>query len=258
MGSLDGKVAMVTGATSGIGRAVAVAFATEGAMVLGCGRDAAALETLATNLSDRGFAQKCDVTSEADIEAAVKAVVDHYGGLDIAFNCAGMGGLSFVKDADLKVAEDIWRTNVLGVIASMKHESRAMLARGGGSIINVSSASGRQSAAGLSAYCSSKAAVDMLTQTAAIELGEHNIRVNAIAPGTTITRMAAWTKLPGVEHAITSVTPLGRLGRKDDMIGMALLLAGDTGSFITGQVLYVDGGLALPSFPDIRTLLPGV
>ena len=98
----------------------------------------------------------------------------------------------------------------------------------------------------------------MLTQTAAIELGADGIRVNAIAPGTTMTRMAAWTKLPGVEDAITGVTPLGRLGRKDDMIGMALLLAGDAGSFITGQVLYVDGGLALPAFPDLRTLLPGV
>jgi NAD(P)-dependent dehydrogenase (short-subunit alcohol dehydrogenase family) len=258
VGVLDGKMAMVTGATSGIGRTVALAFAREGARVVGCGRDAAALDLLAAELGARGFSQRCDVTNEAEIESAVAAAVERFGGLDIAFNCAGMSGLSFVKDADLEVAENIWRTNVLGILACMKHQSRAMIARGSGSIINVSSASGTQVATGLSAYSSSKAALDMLTRTAAVELGEHQIRVNALAPGTTITRMTSWTKLPGVEDAIAAVTPLGRLGRKDDMVGLALLLASDAGSFITGQVLNVDGGLAIPAFPDLRKLLPGV
>jgi len=258
MGTLDGKVALVTGATSGIGRAVALAYADEGARVLGVGRDEAALASLADEIGDRGAALRCDVTVESDVDAAVRACVERFGGLDVAFNAAGMGGLSFVKDADLALAEQIWRANVLGTLACMKHESRAMIERGGGSIINVSSASGVQSATGLSAYCGSKAAVDMMTRTAAIELGEHAIRVNALAPGTTMTRMAAWTKLPGVEDAIAAATPLGRLGRKDDMVGMSLLLASDAGAFITGQVLYVDGGLSLSAFPDLRTLLPGL
>lgn len=258
MGALDGKVAFVTGATSGIGRAVALAFAAEGALVLGVGRDEGALASLAVELGARGAVLRCDVTVEADVEAAVQACVERFGGLDVAFNAAGMGGLSFVKDADLALAEQIWRTNVLGTLACMKYESRAMIGRGAGAIINVSSASGAQVATGLSAYCGSKAAVDMMTRAAAVELGEHGIRVNALAPGTTMTRMAAWTKLPGVEDAIAAATPLGRLGRKSDMVGMALLLAGEAGAFITGQVLYVDGGLSLPAFPDLRTLLPGL
>ena len=258
MGTLDGKVAFVTGATSGIGRAVALAFADAGARVLGVGRDEAALASLAGDLGGRGAATRCDVTIESEVEAAVRACVERFGGLDVAFNAAGMGGLSFVKDADLGLAEQIWRANVLGTLACMKHESQAMIERGGGSIINVSSASGTQAATGLAAYSGSKAAVDMMTRTAAVELGEHEIRVNAMAPGTTMTRMTGWTKLPGVEEAIAAATPLGRLGRKSDMAGMALLLASDAGAFITGQVLYVDGGLALPAFPDLRRLLPGL
>ena len=258
MGTLDGRVALVTGATSGIGRAVALAYAGEGARVLGVGWEEASLASLADELGERGAALRCDVTVEADVEEAVRAAVERFGGLDIAFNAAGMGGLSFVKDADLALAEQIWRANVLGTLACMKHESQAMIERGGGSIINVSSASGAQVATGLSAYSGSKAAIDMMTRTAAIELGEHGIRVNALAPGTTMTRMAAWTKLPGVEEAISAATPLGRLGRKGDMVGVALLLASEAGSFITGQVLYVDGGLAVPAFPDLRKLLPGL
>ena len=254
---LDGKVALVTGATSGIGRAVALAYADAGARVVGAGRDEAALATLQQELGDRGIARRCDVTVESDVESTVAAAVERFGGLDIAFNSAGMGGLSFVKDADLKAAEDIFRLNVIGIMSSMKHESRAMIARGGGSIINVSSASGVQPCRGLSAYCASKAAVDMMTRTAALELGERNVRVNALAPGTTLTRMTAWTQMPGVEDAVAAATPLGRLGRTDDMLGMALLLAGDAGAFITGQVLTVDGGISIPAFIDVTKLFRG-
>jgi NAD(P)-dependent dehydrogenase (short-subunit alcohol dehydrogenase family) len=252
MGRLDGKVAFVTGATSGIGREVALAFATEGARVMGCGRDDGALDSLDAELAGRGAMHRCDVTVDSDVEAAVAATVEHFGRLDIAFNCAGVGGMSTIRAGDLALAEQIWRTNVLGVLACMKHESRAMT--GGGSIINVSSSSGVQAAAGLAAYCGSKAAVDQITRVAAIELGPHGIRVNALAPGTTATRMTAWTNLPGVEDAVTAATPLGRLGRTEDMVGMAVLLASDAASFITGQVLYVDGGVGLSQFPNVRPL----
>jgi NAD(P)-dependent dehydrogenase (short-subunit alcohol dehydrogenase family) len=255
MGALDGKVAFVTGATSGIGRAVALAYAAEGASVAGCGRDEAALASLAGDLGDRGIALPCDVTDESSIETAVRDTVERLGGLDVAFNCAGMGGMSTIRAGDLAVAEQIWRTNVLGVLACMKYQSRIMAERGGGSIINVSSASGVQAAAGLAAYCGSKAAVDMITRAAAVELGPHHIRVNALAPGTTLTRMTEWTQLPGVEDSVAAATPLGRLGQPGDMTGMAILLASDASSFITGQVLYVDGGVSLSAFPDIRKLL---
>lgn len=256
MGVLDGKVAMVTGATSGIGRAVALAYASEGAKVIGCGRDVNALASLQSELGERGVARRCDVTLEADIEATVSDAFERYGQLDIAFNCAGMGGMSTIRAGDLDLADQIWQTNVRSVLACMKHQSRAMATGGGGSIINVSSASGVQASAGLSAYCASKAAVDMLTKVAAVELGTHSIRVNALAPGTTTTRMTAWTQLPGIEDAVAGATPLGRLGQVEDMVGMALLLASDASAFITGQILYVDGGLSLPAFPDIRKMFP--
>ncbi len=256
MGTLDGKVAMVTGATSGIGRAVALAYASEGATVMGCGRDPDALTSLQSELGERGVARSCDVTVEVDIETTVAEAVQRFGRVDIAFNCAGMGGMSTIRAGDLDLADQIWQTNVRSVLACMKHQSRAMATGGGGSIINVSSASGVQASAGLSAYCASKAAVDMLTKTAAVELGAHNIRVNALAPGTTTTRMTVWTQLPGIEDAVAAATPLGRLGQVEDMAGMALLLASDASAFITGQILYVDGGLSLPVFPDIRKLLP--
>ena len=257
MMQLEGKVALVTGATSGIGRTIALAYVAEGARVVGVGRDEAALVELQSELGENGVAQRCDVTVEADVERAVATAVERYGGLDVAFNSAGMGGMSPVKHADLAASEAIFRLNVLGILSSMKHESRAMIERGGGSIINVSSASGVQPARGLAAYCASKAAVDMLTRTAAIELGERNVRVNALAPGTTLTRMTAWTQMPGVEAAVVGVTPLGRLGRTDDMVGAAVLLASDAGAFITGQIITVDGGLSVPAFPDIAKLLRG-
>ena len=153
MAMLDGKTAIVTGATHGIGRAVAIAYAAEGASVVACGRDEAALAALAAEIGARCVAQRADVQSEADVEAAVRAALDRFGGLDIAFNAAGTGGTtSLVRNADLAAAEETWRTNVLGVLACMKHQSRAMRQRGRGSIINVSSLSGKMPAKAMAAY----------------------------------------------------------------------------------------------------------
>ena len=255
MGALDGKTALVTGASHGIGRAMALAFADAGAHVVACGRDAVALDSLETELGERGCTQRADVELEADIEAAVGVAIERYGGLDIALNAAGTGGApSLVRNAALAVAEQIWRTNVLGVLASMKHESRAMRARGGGSIINISSLSGSMPAKAMAAYCGSKAAVNMMTEVAALELGEFGIRVNAISPGAIDTRMTEWMKLPGVGEAIVAETPLGRIGQTDDLTGMAVFLASDASSFVTGQVFHADGGASLMRYPDLPAL----
>lgn len=255
MGELEGKVALVTGATHGIGRAIAVAFAADGASVVACGRDEAALASLAAEIGDGCHAQRADVTVEADIDAAVQAAVTRFGGLDIAYNAAGTGGMtSTIRNNDLAIAEDIWRTNVLGILASMKYESRAMRERGGGTIVNVSSLSAKMPAKAMAAYCGSKAAVNMMTEVAALELAEYGIRVNAIGPGAIETRMTDWMNLPGVGEAIIGETPLARIGQTSDLVGLSVLLASDASSFITGQVFYADGGAGLQKYPDLIQL----
>jgi NAD(P)-dependent dehydrogenase (short-subunit alcohol dehydrogenase family) len=252
---LDGKTAIVTGATHGIGRAIAIAYASEGAHVVACGRDEPALASLAAAIGGRCVAQRADVQSEADIEAAVRIATERFGGLDIALNAAGTGGsTSLVRNADLAAAEETWRTNVLGVLACMKHESRVMRQRGRGTIINVSSLSGKMPAKAMAAYCGSKAAVNMMTEVAALELGEFGVRVNAIGPGAIDTRMTEWMKLPGIGEAIVSETPLGRIGQTGDLTGLALYLASDASSFVTGQVFYADGGASLMRYPDLPAL----
>src|SRR5437588_3320131 len=218
--SMRGQAALVTGASHGIGRAIAVALAAEGANVVGCGRDEPALAALARETEGRCAAFRCDVTVESEIEAAVHEAVSRFGGLDVAVNSAGTGGtMSMVRNADLRLAEEIWRTNVLGVLGCMKHESRAMRQRGGGSIMNISSLSGKMPAKAMAAYCGSKAAVNMMTEVAALELAEFGIRVNAIGPGAIETRMTEWMNLPGFGEAIVSATPRGSVGRTADLTG---------------------------------------
>ncbi len=255
MPTLEHKVALVTGATHGIGRAIAIAYANEGASVVACGRDEEALVSLAAELGDHCAARRTDVTVEADVEAAVKLAVDRFGRLDIACNCAGTGGVpSLVRRADLAAAEDIWRTNVLGVLACMKHESAAMRAQGSGSIINISSLSAKMPAKSMAAYCGSKAAVNEMTEVAALEMAEFGVRVNAIAPGGIETRMLEWAKLPGINEALLDEIPLGRIGQTGDLTGMAVYLASDAASYVTGQIFYIDGGASMMRYPDLPKL----
>ncbi len=256
---LEGKTALITGASHGIGRAIAVAFGADGANVVACGRDEAALGSLAKEIGALCLPRVTDVTVEEDVEVTVAAAVSEFGGLDVAVNSAGTGGsMSMVRNADLRVAEEIWRTNVLGVLACMKHEARAMRPRRRGSIINISSLSGKMAAKAMSAYCGSKAAVNMMTEVAALELAEFDIRVNAIGPGAIETRMTEWLKLPGFEDATVNETPLRRVGTTDDLTGLALYLASDASSFVTGQVFYADGGASLMRYPDFPALFRAI
>ena len=259
MNLLDGKTALVTGATHGIGRAIAVAYMAEGANVVACGRDEAALESLSKETEGRCVAVRADVTLEDEVQAAVETAESRFGGLDVAVNSAGTGGsMSMVRNADLRVAEEILRTNVLGVLACLKHESRAMRQRVRGSIINISSLSGKMPAKAMAAYCGSKAAVNMMTEVAALELGEFGVRVNAIGPGAIETRMTEWLKLPGLEQATLDETPLRRIGQTDDLTGLALYLASDASSFVTGQIFYADGGASLMRYPDFPAMFRAI
>jgi 7-alpha-hydroxysteroid dehydrogenase len=258
MADMSGKVGFVTGGGSGIGLGIAMALARNGARLALMGRDGAKLAHAAA-----GFAHPTDVLTlagdvgnEADVERAVAATVERCGRLDLAVNAAGIGSFGGVADQSFESWAFTLRTNLDGTMLALKHEAAAMLKLGnGGAIVNVSSIAGILTHKMMSAYCVSKAGVEMLTRCAADELGEHRIRVNALRPGLVPTDLAA----PLAAHPLAranyeSLMPLGRLGTVEDIAAAALFLLSDAASWITGQVFAVDGGHTLRGGPDISLM----
>ncbi len=198
-----------------------------------------------------------DVGAEPDVERAIAATVERFGRLDLAANAAGTGSFGGVHDQPFESWSFTLRTNLDGTMLALKHETAAMLKLGnGGAIVNVSSIAGVLTHRMMSAYCVSKAGVEMLTRCAADELGEHKIRVNALRPGLVPTDLAA----PLASHPLAranyeSLMPLGRLGTVEDIAAAALFLLGDDASWITGQVFAVDGGHTLRGGPDITLMM---
>jgi len=252
---LNGKVALITGAGSGIGRATALRFAHEGANVcVGDLNEESAAETvrLIEGQSGKALAVRLNVTIAQEVEAAVQATVDHFGALHILHNNAGIGEKHSLL---LKLEEDEWErvfaVNAKGVFLGIKYGSAAMLKAGvSGSIINTASAAGIVGNPGYIAYASSKAACIHITRTAALELARSNIRVNAIAPAFTSTpmldAMASTYRDPArALQKLGDIIPLGRLGTTEDIANAALFLASDESSFMTGAVLVLDGGLTV-------------
>jgi NAD(P)-dependent dehydrogenase (short-subunit alcohol dehydrogenase family) len=248
MKSFHDKVALVTGGTSGIGRATAIAFAKEGAKVVVSGRrEAEGAETVKLIEAAGGIGKfiKADVSKEADIAALVAGTVAAYGRLDVAFNNAGIehtGAITDSSEADYRRTFDI---NVWGVLASMKHEIPALLKSGGGAIVNTSSVAGHIGMAGAAIYIASKHAVEGLTKSAALELAKQGIRVNAVAPAVIETEM--FNRFAGgpesdAAHYMKTLHPVGRFGQPEEVAETVLWLASDKASFITGQSLAVDGG----------------
>src|SRR4051794_8156988 len=245
----DGKVALVTGAGSGIGRASATAFAAAGASVAVIDRDEeAGRETVATiEAQNPGAAQffRCDVADEDDVAATVAAVVDAFGRLDAAHNNAGISPMTGgIVECEREVWDRILAVNLTGVWLGMKYEIPAMLATGGGAIVNTSSGAGLVGVAGLPAYVASKHGVVGLTKSAAIEYATRGVRVNAVCPGSTRTPMleAFMGGDPGMEKMMIAGAPQHRLASADEIAAAVVWLCSDAASFVTGVALPVDGG----------------
>ena len=249
-GKLTGKVAVVTGGASGIGLATARRFAAEGACVMIGDLDATALATAAAELGDRVVTQRCDVRVEADVEALVAGAVERFGSLDIAFANAGTGSFAAIVDADPVEWMRVIDVNLLGPLLTTKHAARHMPE--GGSIVLTASLNAVQPAARMSAYCCSKAALAMLAQVAALELGPAGIRVNAIGPGLVRTGLTEgmWM-VPGIVEDFDENAPLATTTSADDVAKLVTFLASDDASSISGCLYLVDRGAHTQRYPDM-------
>jgi len=249
MGKIDGKVAIITGASSGIGKATAILFAQEGAKVIVADvADELGEETvkLINEGGGRAIFVHTDVSKAEDVKNLVKTAVDTYGRLDIIFNNAGIEGVS-VDTANYpeNIFDKVLAVNLKGVWLGIKYAVPELLKNGGGSIINTASVAGLVGFAGLSAYNATKGGIIQLTKTAALEYAKQNIRVNCIAPGVIETPMVdRFLKgQPEAKAAFVQIEPVGRFGKPEEIAKAALFLASDDSSFVTGTVLVVDGGL---------------
>ena len=243
-----GKVAFVTGAASGIGRAAAVAFAAEGAHVAILDRSEDALQQTAEAVRSAGgevLAIACDVSSPDQVESAVARTVEAFGRLDIAFNNAGVENKAApVHEIDLAEWDRILGINLRGTFICMKNELAQMVAQGSGVVINTSSGAGIRGVAGGAAYAASKHAIIGLTRSAALDYAKHNIRVNAVLPGNIETPMMDRFTGGDIQKAI-DLEPVGRLGKPEEIAEAVLWMASDLGGFVTGASTVVDGGWSL-------------
>ena len=249
MGRLSGKVAIITGAASGMGRATAVRFAGEGAKIVIADLNKDGGESAARDCRENGsdaIFQKTDVSGEADVKAAVERAVKEFGRLDIIYNNAGLGGaVGPLENITVENWDKTMAILLRGVFLGMKYSIPAMRKAGGGSIISTASIAGIQGYAGIHPYSAAKAAVINLTRSAATELAKDKIRVNCICPGGINTPLIYGNVKGGQDSAaqfLSKMQPMPREGRPDDIANMALFLACDESEWITGAAMIVDGG----------------
>ncbi|MQA11892.1 MAG: glucose 1-dehydrogenase [Pseudonocardiaceae bacterium] len=242
MGELSGKVAVVTGGTRGIGYATARELAEAGSEVVLTGRDEAEAKQRADELGVSGMA--LNVTDAKAVGSAIRAVAKEHGQLDVVVANAGVLQDALVGMIREEAVDELLSTNVAGTIHTVQAAARAMMRRKTGAIVVLASIVGERGSAGQTAYAASKAAVGNVARSTAKELGRYGIRVNAVAPGVIETRMTAHLG-EEVRSRRVADTPLGRLGHPEEVARAIRFLVSDDASFITGQVLGVDGGLVL-------------
>ncbi|AJE47847.1 SDR family NAD(P)-dependent oxidoreductase [Celeribacter indicus] len=242
--SLAGKVAVVTGGASGMGEAITRRFLNSGAkvLVMDLGDQQAAVNAAGAEYFE------ADVSDPAAIEVALDHAVSLFGKLDIMVNNAGIGIYRPLEEIEPQKAENIFRINALGVIYGMSAASKRMTS--GGSIINIGSTSAITGISGLTEYSATKGAVGTATRTAAIELGLRNIRVNAINPGSIKTPMADKERSK-LSRSVGAITAMGRQGSPDEIAAAAHFFASDDASYVTGQVITVDGGWTVGTMPQV-------
>lgn len=263
--TLENRVAIVTGGSSGIGAASVALFLSEGAKVI-----IADLNEAEAPAADSGRCRfvRCDVTSEADVAALVGQAQEIFGGLDILFNNAGAGGIQApIADMTVDGWDAVMALNLRAAMLGIKHAAPLMRARGGGSIINTSSIAGQRTGISSVAYSVAKAANIQLTQMAAAEFASANIRINAICPGIIpagsvggmlgLTAEAMERLTPEIARIFGTAQPLPRAGRPEDIAQTALFLASDASQWLTGQAIAVDGGMLLKGPNTLDLSLPG-
>lgn len=247
---LDGKKIIITGATSGIGRATAICLAQQGAHLALCGRDKERGNEIEREIKAIGGKVKfipCDVSSGSDVASFFEKAVAFLGGIDAAFNNAGIEGqVAMFNDSTEENWDEVMNINLKGIWRCMKHEVKHMLENGGGSIVNMASTSGLVgNGFGMTAYAASKHAVMGLTKSVALEYAKQNIRVNAICPGFVETEMIE--KLvagnPAFRRRFTACHPIGRMGQPKEIADAIVYLFSDDSAFMTGSHMILDGGL---------------
>ena len=242
---LTGRRALVTGGSSGLGRAIGQRFLNEGARVLFVGRREGRLKEAGPDWV------AADLTKSSECDRAVKSAVDRFGGLDLLVNAAGVIGNGGILDGKPEEWRRLWDANVESVYNVTRAAAPHLVKNRGASILNISSVCSLRPFPNLLAYCAGKAAVDMMTQCLALELAPHGVRVNAINPGVVVTELhtasGAVPDYPAFLERSKTTHPLGRVGSPEDVASLALFLAGDEASWITGGIHSIDGGRQLLS-----------
>ncbi|MBI2867642.1 MAG: SDR family oxidoreductase [Chloroflexi bacterium] len=245
--SLQGRVAIVTGAGKGIGRAIALGLADAGADVVAVARTQSDIDAVAGEVKAKGrlaLAARADVTVAGQVDHMVRQTMDAFGHIDILMNNVGGGAYCEVLDMDEKTFDAMMALNLKSAYLCSRAVGKVMVQQRRGSIVNFSSGTSTWARKGLAHYGASKAAVHIFSQAFAIEVGKHNVRVNVLMPGTTetpLTKEYYATRPDDLKQGLAKI-PLGRLGQPDDYVGTAIYLASDASAFVTGAIICVRGG----------------